>query len=85
VATDVGDVAAIIADAGTVVPARDPSALARALIDLLQLSSTQRATLGQRARARAVAEFSLTTTVARYETLYHMVLGTQRGARCAAS
>ncbi len=83
VATDVGDVAAIIADTGAVVPPRDASALAAALIDLLQAAPTQRTTLGQRARQRAVAQFGLDATVARYEALYREVL--KDVSRCAAS
>ncbi len=77
VATDVGDVAAIIGDAGSVVPPRDPAALARALLELLRMPTAQRALLAQRARQRAVAEFSLVTTVARYEAVYRAVLDAQ--------
>lgn len=74
VATDVGDVAAIIGDAGRVVAPRDPAALTRALLELLQAPAARRAACAQRARQRAVAQFSLAAAVARYEALYHAVL-----------
>lgn len=74
VATDVGDVAAIIGDAGRVVPPRDAAALAGALLELLRAPAAQRALWAQDARQRAVAQFSLATTVARYEAVYRAVL-----------
>jgi len=77
VATDVGDVADIIGEAGRVVPPRDAGALAAALVALLCAPPEQHQALGRRARERAVAHFSLTSTVARYDALYRGVLGTR--------
>ena len=77
VATDVGDVAAIIGDAGSVVPPRDPAALAAAIVELLQAPAAQRAAYAQRARQRAVADFSLITTVVRYDAMYRAVFDAQ--------
>lgn len=85
VATAVGDVAAIIGDAGRVVAAGDAAALAGALLDILRASPAQRLALAQRARQRAVAHFSLATAVARYMAVYRGVLGRSGAAPCAAS
>lgn len=85
VATDVGDAAAIIGDSGRLVPARDATALAAALIGVLQAPASERQALGTRARQRALAHFSLTATAAAYDRLYRAVLA-QAGTRpCAAS
>lgn len=70
VATDVGDVAWVLGDTGTVVPPRDPAALAAALGNMLRLSPQARAELGARARARIEECFSLPSVVAQYETLF---------------
>jgi glycosyltransferase involved in cell wall biosynthesis len=74
VTTDVGDSAAILADAGCVVPPKDPAALAAACRTLSDLSVDERQRIGARGRARVLSEFSLATIVARYESLYAEVL-----------
>jgi glycosyltransferase involved in cell wall biosynthesis len=66
VVTDVGDSAWLVGDAGRVVPAKDPEALAGAIAGLL---SEDRAALGARARARIVENFSEAALVARTEAL----------------
>lgn len=84
VVTDVGDAAALLGTTGRVVPARDPSALAAAIFELLILPSEERAALGQAARARLVAEFSLQRTAERFTALQHSVVEAvrrQTGAR----
>jgi glycosyltransferase involved in cell wall biosynthesis len=70
VATDVGDAATIVSDAGRVVAIRDPAALARATLALLDLAPPARAQLGQRARARIERDFSLPGVAARFQELY---------------
>jgi glycosyltransferase involved in cell wall biosynthesis len=70
VASDVGDAAAIIADTGTVVPRRDPVALAGAILALLDRGPAELGRLGEAARARVVANYSIEAAVARYETIY---------------
>lgn len=82
VVTDVGDSAAVVGDAGTVVPARDPEALGRAIADMISLPPNARAEIGQRGRARVAQEFALPLVVARYETLYSAVV--QSGALACA-
>jgi glycosyltransferase involved in cell wall biosynthesis len=68
IATDVGDVRRIIGDTGTVVPPRDPEALAAAIREMG--AAENRAERGQAARQRIVENFSLERTVARFRQLY---------------
>lgn len=70
VVTDVGDSAAIVANTGTVVPPRDPAALAAGVLELLAIGSEGLRARGMAARARIIAEYSLASVVRRYETLY---------------
>jgi glycosyltransferase involved in cell wall biosynthesis len=56
------------------VPARDPQALAGALIRLAQ-NPAERAEFGQNARARVRSEFSLSRHAERLLALYDEVLG----------
>lgn len=81
VATDVGDSAEIIADTGSVVPARDPVALAEAVSAMVELEPEARAALGARARARIVKQFSMARFVERHEALYEAVLEETTHAR----
>jgi glycosyltransferase involved in cell wall biosynthesis len=67
VATDVGDSAHIIGDAGRVVPPADPTALAAAWDEVLR---SDLPTLGLVARNRAQSLFDLKRMCAAYETLY---------------
>lgn len=60
---------------GLVVPAKDAQALAGAIQKLLQ-DETLRREMGQRARQRALSEFSLKTMVDRITSLYEEVLST---------
>lgn len=59
VTTDAGDASSLLGDAGLVVPAQDPVALAAAVQAMLGLCMTDRQTLAQQARARLVSHFSL--------------------------
>jgi glycosyltransferase involved in cell wall biosynthesis len=70
VVTDVGDAADIVGDTGIVVPPRDPTALAGAWADLLGAEAHVRAALGEGARARVVARYTLERMVDAYERLY---------------
>jgi glycosyltransferase involved in cell wall biosynthesis len=67
VATDVGDSAALIGDAGVSVAPKDPAALCDGWLRLLALSPEARAHLGEQARRRIVSEFSVSRLVARTE------------------
>lgn len=88
VATDVGDAAWLLGEAGRVVPAGDSQALADAVDAVLCLPVGARQALGQRARARLVAEFSMERACERFTSLQLAVVSdvarTQgRTDRCA--
>ena len=70
VATDVGDSAVLVGDAGTMVPPANSAALADACSTLLELPREERIELGRRARARIVENFELSRVVDRYQALY---------------
>jgi len=70
VTTDVGDARYLVDDTGLVVPPRDPDALAKALLDMIDRGQAARQQLGRLARDRIASKFSLTHTIKRYETLY---------------
>ena len=79
--TDTGDCAAIVGDAGVVVPAEDGLRLAAALDALLRLPDAERVAMGSVARARIAASFTLESCTARYATLYATLAdGSPRGA-----
>lgn len=79
VATDVGGNREVVRDGetGLLVPASDPTAMADAMIALLEDPSRGEA-MGRAGRARVVQEFSLDRTAAEYEALYDRLL-TRRG------
>lgn len=70
VATDVGDSARIIGDAGLVAPARSPDQLASSWMTILDMDKDTRASLGRAARRRIEANFGLPSVVSKYENLY---------------
>lgn len=70
IATDVGDSPQIIADSGRTVPAGNPEALARAMMELLDLGAIGRAALGRKARQRIADGFSLDAVASQYRKLY---------------
>lgn len=78
VATDVGDVKRIIGTTGRVVPARNPGALGEAWFELLNMSSTERRTMGRAAREHIAGHFSLASITAQYEDLYAEIGGESR-------
>jgi glycosyltransferase involved in cell wall biosynthesis len=74
VATDVGGVRELVADAGMIVPAKDSSALAAAMLRIIQMSAHGRRTLGRAARARIESQFGMDAKVDEWEALYTTVL-----------
>jgi glycosyltransferase involved in cell wall biosynthesis len=70
VVTDIGDSALLVGGTGCAVAARDPGALAAAILDLATAGGERRRHLGERARSRIQEEFSLPSIVQRYEGLY---------------
>jgi glycosyltransferase involved in cell wall biosynthesis len=75
VVTDVGDAAAVLGDCGIVVAPRDPAALARAIIEMIEKTPAERLACSKRGRERIVEYFSLPSVVERYEQLYREVAG----------
>lgn len=75
VVTDVGDAAEKVADTGLVVSPHDARAMAAAWADLLKRSPAERRELGQRARARIEAHYTLEQVAAQYAELFEQVVG----------
>lgn len=76
VTTDVGDSAYLIGSTGSVVPPRNPDALAGAWATLLSLDDDARRALGAAGRARVEAEFSLPRVARAIEAVYARLLKT---------
>lgn len=70
VVTDVGDAAAIVGDAGIVVPPRNEFALAEALIFICKLPDVKRFNLGCRAREIINENYSIRKIEQLYSSLY---------------
>lgn len=76
VVTDVSDVAEIVGPTGRIVPAGNPTMLASAIEELILMGSKKRRLLGDAARNRIVERYSLGSSVAQYERIYHALSGT---------
>ena len=74
VATDVGDVAVVMADTGVLVSKANPEALARGVEGLLALGPDYCEQMGQRAKARIHAKFTMDCARKRFEIIYEDVL-----------
>jgi len=74
VATDVGDVAALVADTGVVVPKADSDALARGVAGLIARGPAYFRPLGQRARERIHAAYDMRCVRERFESIYDSVM-----------
>lgn len=86
VATDVGDCRTIVGDAGIIVPPRDPQALARAWLRLLEVGVEERKRLGLQARRRVARLYDIEKVVRQYEALYEaLTRGEHPGASGAES
>jgi glycosyltransferase involved in cell wall biosynthesis len=70
VVTDAGGARELVADAGFVVEAKNPAALAEAMIATMQQSRESLAALGRRARRRIQQEFELSAVVDAWEARY---------------
>jgi glycosyltransferase involved in cell wall biosynthesis len=82
VATDVGDSARMVGQAGRIVPAGNPLALAEGLNEVLAMDVAERARLGEVGRRRVREMFDLDAVTRRYEALYEtLVRSPMRAAR----
>lgn len=73
VATDVGDSAIVVGRRDWLVPARDPQALAAALLSLLALPKAERRRQGDQAAATVMARYSWHATAQAHGDLYQRV------------
>lgn len=73
VVTDVGDAAMLVADTGIVVPKEDSAALAQGLGRLLAMTPDARQQLGQKAKGRIHAEFTMDRARERFEAVYQRI------------
>ena len=78
VATDVGDVAVLMADTGVIVPKADPSALAGGVAGLVALGPHHWEPMGRKARARIHATFTMDCVRKNFESIYENVLAGRR-------
>lgn len=74
VATDVGDTAGLVGDTGLIVPKEDPDCLASALLRMADTPFLQRTALGQRAKLRIHAEYTIERAKVRFESIYHKIV-----------
>jgi glycosyltransferase involved in cell wall biosynthesis len=74
VATDVGGVHELLGDTGTVVPARDPDELGKAMLDVMRRSPQLRRVLGRAARERIVSQFDTNILFPKWETFYRSLI-----------
>ena len=78
VATDVGGVRELVGEAGVIVPAKSPEALAEAMLEMMKRTEEERRTLGRMARKRIAARFSIDAKADEWEALYRTVLESER-------
>ena len=74
IVTNVGDAAWIVGETGLVVAPADPAAMTGALLSVADLGPSGRWALGQAARRRVLAHFSVEAVVDRYEQLFVRLL-----------
>ncbi len=74
VATDVGGVGELVGDSGGIVPARNPDALAEAMLETMRRTNDARGALGRAARERIAARFSIEAKADEWEAYYRAVL-----------
>jgi glycosyltransferase involved in cell wall biosynthesis len=73
-ATDVGGVRELAGEAGLIVPARNPEALAQAMLALMQATPEARASQGRAARERIQRSFNMDAKADEWEALYLTIL-----------
>ncbi|MGA9673246.1 MAG: glycosyltransferase [Terracidiphilus sp.] len=73
VATDVGGVRELLWACGSLVPPKDPGALATAMLELMHTPEEDRSALGRAARARVEHYFNLDDKADEWEALYKTV------------
>jgi len=74
VATDVGGVRELVADAGFIVPVKDRSALSAAMQEVMDQVEMKRKFFGRNARERIQHHFSIGAKAIEWEQLYHSLI-----------
>lgn len=74
VATEVGDTRFLVGDTAVLVPAQDEQALAQELLTVIRLPEQQRVEMGNKAKIRVMAEFSIEKACERFDTVYHEII-----------
>jgi len=75
VVTDVGDSALLVGDTGRIAPPQRPKVLAQEIALILSMSEDARRSLGQSARDRIAASFSLNAIAIAYQDLWYSMAG----------
>lgn len=83
VATDVGGVRELVGDAGVMVPAESPAALAEGMLHIMRMPEAERREMARAARARIVQYFDMGARAREWEVLYSKIPGSS--AQGAAS
>jgi glycosyltransferase involved in cell wall biosynthesis len=73
-ATDVGGVRELAGETALIVPAKDPAALARAMIEQMQRTPEEGHTLGRAARRRIEENFAMEAKADTWEGLYRSLV-----------
>ena len=74
VATDVGDTAILLGEAGVVVPKEDPAALAAGMAHLIELPAESRRQLGKTGRQRIEEKYTMVAVREQFELLYKRMI-----------
>jgi glycosyltransferase involved in cell wall biosynthesis len=74
-ATDVGGVRELVGDSGAMVPAKDPNALAEAMLAIMRRPAVARAEIGRVARERILNLFGMDAKADEWEGLYLSMIG----------
>lgn len=74
VATDVGGVSELAGTNGTIIPPKDPQALAQAMLRTMRMSQSERHTMGKAARQQIAQHFDINAKADEWEALYSRIL-----------
>jgi glycosyltransferase involved in cell wall biosynthesis len=69
VATDVGAVRELMGDTGFIAPAKDPYALAGAMLPIMRISEEDRIAMGRTGRSRILRHFDMNAKSGEWEAL----------------
>jgi glycosyltransferase involved in cell wall biosynthesis len=74
VATDVGGVRELVGETGVIVPPKDPTKLANAMLQVMRASEDERVAMGRAARDRILQHFNMASKTEEWERLYSSLL-----------